>query len=435
MTIAIGRASGLNATQIKHSGDRVSISGTIVGADAYAARAQVQQVLGLSNNDDEPVVPVVYGNDDLDGFYTVVSSGVEQLGPITGKSRRYSVELERVVGYANPWFEVIAQSVVRTNGYNASPAGIIAAFLSTYELDVAATFSLADQTTTEDWPAANSPGITLDTYTATAPVAPISYRYSGPAFSHLIGRCRVEVQQNGAWYEVVGRQVPANSIWRISNGIVRLTSAIGATPGKIEFYDAAAVAWEGININHVSGTSPGTGYRSLGGIGFGDQTIKPTLTILRNSPEEVIVRTWQAGGSYGTTPGITYRLQRGARQFICNATSANYFVDIGINHSTTTAMTGGGAGYAVDTTANGNGNKLVIGTNMPPHVSGIGYTAGYSSTTEGGIFFVGGDSNDSSTLWCGMDTINSGSGSTTVATRLRDRFLAATSWRQRVVPR
>jgi len=417
-TFSLGRCTGLYLGSVKRSGRQVTITGSIVGTSAYDAATKRQQLLGMVDNGDEDAVPLVSGSDDLDGFYRVTGASVEPTGPLRGVGRKFSVDLEQVTGYANPWFEVVVQSLVRTNGFSlTTPNAITAIVFSSHESMVPSALGSLNPSGdyVSDWPSTSSPAVQVLYANANAPVAANAYQFTAPPAAFLWGRCRVEVSPDGGttWCEMVGRQIPASTLWRISNGIIRLTAANGATPGKIEHWDDTAAAWEGINVKHWYDTTSAHGI----GIGFGDQTIKPYVSVLRNSIEQVVVSVNYPGYDHASVTN-TYSIQRGAHQVVMRG---NVLTGIGPNTPTASTVASSSKGV-YSTSADGNGNRLIVGS-----PGGVGAVA---DATNGCVV----PANAGDAVWLSMDWgAGSGPGPNTLVEC--ERFLGTPLWTQRVVAR
>lgn len=413
MTLTIGRTSGLRPTRARptYDGAGVVVDGVYVASSTDALRAARQQLLGLQGNADEEVVPVVWATDStLDGFYRPSNVRVDVLGPpATATRMRFSVRLDRLSsGHRSPWFEVATQSVVRTNSHSVTtPSGVVAAFQapssdSQYEMgDTIKTISPSAHTL--------DTGDTIYRFKRSAPMSLTGFRFATSPPKFYAGSCVVEVRRSGTWYPVVGREgLEAGAVWRISNGLVRLTSVDGSTAGTVEVYNGSQ--WEAQSLQHASipnfGVSSGQVTRGAH-IGAGGP-----LAILRNGPEQVAVQV------RGTEESVTWSVQRGAYLVGCTMTwySSTEFAR-GLVYATNTGMTAFTGGLR-RTTADASGNGLAL---ISPS------TVTYSSTTLGGLGAPSGTG-----LAIGLAIDDTGS---TAATTLRDEWFAATTFAQRVIAR
>lgn len=295
MAMTIGRATGLRPRRIARSGDSLTVEGTIEAASAAELRMRWAQLRGLVRNADEPVVPVTWDVDsELDGFYAPISASVAPIGIEGGSRGRFSVSLERIAGgFVAPNIEVISGSIVRTNGHGiTAPLTLVAArpggsgYTAGYSygpvLEAASVGAERTFITSDGLPA-------LTSAYADGPIDITSYRLQLDAANAPIGRARVEVRRGGSWYEVVGRQAPVDDTsepWRISNGIVRLTSCDpGVDNGKIERYDGGDwdASWDIRMLRNSTGWA-------IGGNEASNQNLA-RWAIVRNSPERVVVQS------------------------------------------------------------------------------------------------------------------------------------------------
>ena len=419
MSITIGRCSlSEDPYNLRVSGRQVSFDIDLVPTDVYEMKARRQQLIGLVNNDDEPVVPFTWSEDSsFDGHYRVTSVTVPSSEAMltTGFVPQCSIQMEQVTGYANPWFEVVTSSVVLTNGHGVTtPKGLlgvtfpyVAAAVDTSSLPVLTTYTR----NTED----GGSSFPLTAMTATAPVTLRSYRFSSPASYFYSGAARVEVLTNGTWRTVIGRQLPAAyDRWRISNGIVRLTSAsaAGAT-GHLEVWNQAASggvgAWQSTDVAHYL-------YFSIPlQIGFPGTYGLPPITIVRNSPERVTISVLSGAGAFSY-----YALDRGA--MTVRHIGSGVRLGIGYNSSDpdyATTLSSLVAGSVTAASADAHGNALVMGCSAAFAGPGSGKIYPNSGTGT----FVN---------WWGIDV---GALGATPATYLRDEVLGATSLSQRIVTR
>lgn len=434
MTLTIGRCTFTAEPHgVSHSGNQLTIqvpigSATSVSSDAY--NAMRQQVLGLVDNADEPVVPVTWTLDSqYDGFYRVTSVSVDvgQLVFQNRYSRDCSITLERLIGYAAPEFEITTQSVVRTNVHAiTTPSCVVGVFqtpssTNAYQYDLG---SLRSSTTTTT--ATVDTGDTITIFKANAPTTTTSWTFAVAPAKFYVGACRVEVRRSGTWYTVTGRSVDitAGTVWRISNGLVRVTSFDGSTHGTFEVWDQTASggvgAWESTSIQHVY--VPTSGINAGNTVAGGKVGATPNqgyagpIAILRNAPEQVTVRV------RGINEMVTWSLQRGAYNAMCTFNSANPggasgIQGVGLAFATNTACTAFTGGIW-QTSADANGNGLTFSN--PSSNAFVSTANGQLATTLTGTMAVGS---------------NLGATNSTVAALRRDEFFGAVSWRQQVIIR
>lgn len=423
MTVTIGRAAVDDLYDLSVRGRRVSFTVDIEGSDIYGMQALRQQLAGLVDNRDEEVVPFTWSEDSsLDGFYRVVSVDVPSADLMlsNGFVPEVAVELEQIPGFAKPTWETTAQSVLRTNSHGitaGTPAGILGVLID------APTWAFDSDLKGVAWasrPVESGVGgggggylghMVVRDY---APRSLTAFRVNGPAADFYKWGCKIEVElSSGSWYAVVGRQVPQDVRWRITNGLVRLTAAKSGTPGKIEIWSGAA--WESRNIAHWGGGAQflGIGEPSSGYFG--------SLAVLRNSHEQVTVQTV---GLYRT---FTYTVARGWHHVeFSHYFRSGGFLGIGLDSShaaACTALTG-----AVRATSNdANGNRIVFGT-----------ADTYSSDLVNGAVWptIGGLWPDRANAgFVGFELDGSSALTHNAAQQVAYQFYSATAIRQRVVIR
>lgn len=406
MTVTIGRASLADIFDVRLSGRRLTFTTDIEAASADEMKAIRQQLAGLVDNRDEEVIPFAWSDDPtLDGFYRVASVNIPSTEVMltSGFIPDVEVELEQVPGYANPWFEVMVQAVARTNGHGVTaPQGQIA-----FPYDATDTYSYEWGVLPPSGTSTVADGTVRDAL-VTAPLSLTSVRYSTTPAGFYVGSCRIEVKYGSTWYPVVGRQIPRNTLWRISNGRTRLTCANGATSGTLEIWDAVALAWQSANVKHVQVLGPS-------GIGLGDGSKQPSVTILRNSPEQVVVQVTGPLTSGATNHlKVTYSLGRGA-YFIAVAWTCSTAIEFGPSATAATPSTATARGL-YQTTPDANGNSLWFAAAQSFNVSLVaGFLYNAVSATSGQHEFA-------------LTNLAPGDG-------LTDYFLCAISQTQRVVNR
>jgi len=413
MSVTIGRASLNDLYDLSVRGRRVSFKVDIEGSDIYGMQALRQQLAGLVDNRDEEVVPFTWSEDSsLDGFYRVVSVdvGSADLMLSNGFVPEVAVELEKVTGFSAPWFEVMTQSVVRTNGHGiTTPASIVATWpvglAWNPDIDLGPTLTSGASSFTRR--VSDGSNITLRTYTA--PLAATSYRYNVEPANFYVDACKIEVKYGSTWYPVVGVDAPRVSTWRISNGTVRLT-ANGSSAGTFEVWDNTAGAWESRDVIHWQN---GSTYLPIG--------LTAPMTIARNSPEQVTVRVGTGTSVFALS--WYYSLRRGAR-LVSGSWSSSSAQKYGFGFDSAhfagaTAITGG-----VRATSNdANGNRMVFGT----------AAANSSDLVNGATWYTTGATSGSA--WIGVELDGSTASGGSTASDLVDQFIGAVQWRQRIIVR
>ena len=342
------------------AGDVVSFNGEIHTSTLADAQAQRQQLLGHMDNPEEPVVPITWSDDTtVDGFYTVRDVKVTTVRmSLTTYWFLFSVTAERVAGYQSPLFETVITGALRVNAASIT------------------------STNARPWI-----GMAWDEYAAGYTVLPYVAAINGnarsfadegnqiypiytPSLGQLYGRHIVLPGSAASWYNgsvkiragaghrvMVGRQIPSDPYgWQMSNGLVRVTpvNVSGYMHFDIEWADAAGGTWETAQRFKVGTYSAGI---------FDPLTTPPTsVTVLRNSPEECVIR-FQTGAAIGSIGTLDLSLRRGSRyltgSFIAPAGSFAGPFAVGRSSSEAgTSLTGGLRATSNDA----GGNRYVLGS-------------------------------------------------------------------------
>jgi len=356
MSFTVGRASlPVDPSSATWNGDTLTIEGWIsptVANDTNQAYAIRQQLLGLVDNDDESVFPCTFSVDpDWDGFYTVESVRVEgRPGLMETQGRMpYALTMRRVGGFTAPQFECIATTVVATNSHGlptATPAGIVALpYTNLQEASIPTSFAggssnsflIGTTRTTADG---------LVRYCAPTNQTPFRYMWATSPAYYYEGSARFEQSFGGTYYEMNGQQVrPVSSAWRISNGLMRVT--ISGTTISVAHYDGST--WDTAKLWTIGGVAPTAPLLAS----------VTSARVIRNTPEEVIVRVVPKMEATASSTVVDISLRRGCRWAAFSLTS-NYASDWYINTSPNeagTALTGGFRATATDAA----GNRYVVG--------------------------------------------------------------------------
>jgi hypothetical protein len=282
-----------------------------------------RSIQALSNNVDEPVIPVYFdgslgGMYDLNGFYQVASSQVTippggmDLKDWTG-AWPFSISLVPIPDKSLPRVESILDSVFRTESTSlvssdGDPWHAIPSSVLMYDDGTTGqTLTMLNQWVT----ASGTISLGSDT-TNSLPLRRISNWRCRPQ-EWYFGAATIERQlsdSTGPWTRVIGRDfavaVPTQQGWGINNGIVRFRGPAAATPDlfTIEVFDPFTGNWESpLTMRFPIYSSPSFGTRYVQAAG---------VSILRNDPAEVRIRI--AGTTDIFTPPsiIDIRLRRGA---------------------------------------------------------------------------------------------------------------------------
>lgn len=430
MTLSIGWATGLRPTKFSPSyGSSISVEGTILGSSVNEFKARRQQLLGMQSNTDELFVPVVWVTDStLDGYYAVSNVTVQRKSTTASPNGVFGLTLTPLSQAGNAAAEVTVQSVVRTNVLSiATMAPVVAyALPNTVSED---DFRFLSSLTSINRPAGDDAGALLGTIAVKTKTAAISsqttFRTVTPASTAYVGACQIQYSPDGGatWFTWSGRQVPLTRLWRITNGHVRLTSANGATPGKLEVYDSANTRWESTSIQHSTNTSNPQAI-SGPGIGLGTGSSQPTISIAYNSPELVAVKCNDA------TREVTYSLQRGAMLVVCEWASivSGASITFGVGPSSAVASTTVGSWGNVAASTDGQGNKPVYGYSPNTAASTV-----RRDVTNGWVNNNTADTKGVMMMGVVLDSAAPATGN--AAADLGDQFFGLVSWSQRMVRR
>ena len=297
--ITIGRVSLVDSNITwSEQGNRLDIDGMVPGGrlDSDTLR---QQLLGYVDSADEPFVPLRWADEPaLAGFYRVLDASTRGAGNDAFRGFiNWSVELERVSGFAAPLIELRSTGATRASAPStAYPVVVVpdaARSVGFWAEDLEAWIPFNPDVirsgATGDVKVFNLSGYLTQFY-----VAPESF-YDGAATLMMGDDLTV----------VVGRQVSNTpEAWRLSNGLYEIESS------GTDLFDLRHRMW-------LDGDwSEWTDFRFYSSEGLSSRAPMPaphSLAVLRNSPTEVAVRLLvTANGEYAPTT-VDLSLKRGAR--------------------------------------------------------------------------------------------------------------------------
>lgn len=404
MTITIGRGSFNDPRKIRHSGDAMLVELDIHGVTVANAKSQRDQILGLSRNRDEPIVPVVWSLDDTyDGYYAIGRSDVEPMTRYLSTGHMTaSVELYRLPSYHQPLVEVVATVAKRSTAVS-TPANA--------DLDWTIALPAASEWVSGGSPFDASPFVrstdTGDLIVLSDDTTPdVAGTYvlaaSIPAADYYDGACVIKYYNGEEYRTVVGRQIPTNDPSEIlfDNGIVRFV--LSASSDRIFVSGWGSNGWESVDSFELS---PGR-------VGVRDTAYQlKACSIISNSPQcvtleylwNVYVETLPLPGSLMPEANMkfTVTLRRGSHIAYCSLSSippdptkaVNFSGALSTFTSQTSTSTTGGL-YSNSTNVNSHKwvmataepyssstaiSEISFGTSQPTHVFGLGIaTAGTS---------------------------------------------------------
>lgn len=383
VTLRIGRAlmTDTDVSAMSHDGDLLSLSFNIMPSTLAEAKVRRQQILGLIDNDDEPVVPVTWDQDaEINGYYRPLSATVEPTEAyLTNRLMRANVALSRVAnGYANPFVETYVVQRIATNshGVTTSATALVAAVLSDAELIDFKTDGISSVEGDAVIAVADLDGNNTDSVKAFYgdDAQGYSLAYIDPSSYYSVGDCAI--YDGTTDLPVMGRQVSqlTSDNWVMSNGHIQISPS--GTDNQLTFkqYDNP---WRTKTLRAgriVSGSF--TTYAAWGITGGS------TPVILRNSPETVSIRV--ANGL--SQPDFTFTLHRGsATLFITVDTPDSDTVAIGLEPNETGTAVTGGARTGNDV----NGNRFGIFNRAAVTVSTTHCAVARSSAATQSVFGVG----------------------------------------------
>lgn len=323
--------------------DRLHLKGSLTteATNASIMNAFRQNVLGLGEKDtDEPIGPVIDTADDqLKGFYRVLGTSVDFPGGAFSKNRfTWNMDLERIPDYALPDIQAPLVGGFRTNSHsiNPTPNHWVPSTVLNYAnsantglTDWQYSRGLADGTTVKGAAASGSKS-SASRYLAQFALQP-DYYYTGSP--------RVEIKYaTSTYYRTMGRKIWSNlsSVgWRLTNDLIRVTPS--STAGRLDISIWDGSAWDTAKTFKFTTTDTGSIVDRFS-----------SFNIIRNAPEEVIVRVGLGDNITGTAASLSrlyldISLKRGWAMADCVWNSDRSILGVvGVNTvEAATAVTGG----------------------------------------------------------------------------------------------
>lgn len=353
--VTIGGIVLREAWAVSQSGAELSLTGEEstppdTRAVVEAAHRNVNGLLGA-------LVPAMFSEKaHLSGFFRVTGASSELFDRLGVVRARWSLSLERIGFERDVEFESRVPTIARasevtgTASFWHAPPGAFDDYFTGGTVP-----SSSVTRTGSDGAITVFRGIPVD-------VAP---RWTVGAADYLKGSARVSF--DGIRH--AGTDSPATAAWSFGNSLMQVSSTAGAS------VEIAVIASDG-SLKSVKGWSPtvnGTAPSSA-----------PEFTILRNDPEEVVVRL-----SYASSPGrmtVDLSLRRGAR-FVTGIIKRFSAATLGVARTaaeSASVVTGG----LRATNADGDGNRFVVGSTRT--VTNATGTASISKAAQVRLdFFVG----------------------------------------------
>lgn len=289
------------------------------------------------------IVPVTFGDKDvLTGFYRV-RNRTSKLSDYANESvvtADWSMTLERIGSERDVEVESVVPSqpsMARASATSGMPAAVFwhAPAVGTTSYLTGPTVPAASFTR------ASADGAVPVNLGIPAGVAP---RWTVSAAQYLAGAARILLDG----IRRAGLGTPPHTTWEAHNGIVRVRPHTDpAKPGEfvVETWSAATQAWVSARGHLLV-------------INGGNVNTKPEVTVIRNDPEEVVIRL-----SYAQTTGrvtIDLGVRRGAR-VVTGVAKRHSAADLAlqVDHGEAHAAVTGGIRAS---TADASGNRLVVGS-------------------------------------------------------------------------
>lgn len=383
-------------------GNTVRVTGYAQASTYADAVTLTEQLVGLAGNPDEPIVPCTWTlNAELDGYYRVANIDIGG-GPesVVTFGFPYAVELERIRDAHMPVIESQLVGALMSNGLGAASGEAIWCYPEAAVDHYLAAFGTSTATRT------SADGVIDFVYQSTYATAFSSFgQFTVAPASYYVGAATIEA--GSTLRRVTGRRLknlPMN--WRLSNGLVRVTPASG---GKLD-------------VSHYDGAAWDTAIRYRLRLAAADWAngSSTQITVLRNSPEECVIRvaTAPTGVTTNAIRSIDLSLKRGSRfvqVIMSNPTGRE--PGWGIKRDATeaaTAITGGLRATANDA----SGNRYIIACNQSPT----------TDLVNGGV-----DASSSPVFMIGSEVGGSGAAARDAAAAVVNQFLFQISERQTVV--
>lgn len=357
------------------SGRTLTLRGYQYDADLGLLLWVRDQILGLGDAAQEPVIPVILdAYPELTGFYAVTGATADRVSG--GSAIDWTVQLERPADWAVPKTEGAGILGLLTNAHGITTGDIMTAFPPEIDsVNVGYGATLSNRGVSGD--GGGTVPIALNTANATTGLGFSTWYQVAPVDYYTAG-CRIEydVLNDGTYRTVVGRKPVAaagTGRLRLSNGFVRCEWDTAGTVLNVWWWDGST--WDGPTAFTVIGSSAGN-------------MLATGAAVLRNSAEEVAVRfTTPAsnGLGYGVTT-VDLTLRRGSRNVVgyVSSTVPRVWVLAFAASTACTAITGG-----LRRTANnaGGNREILTSQNLTTATAGSGNIQGASAETA--LFCIG----------------------------------------------
>lgn len=359
-TVTIGGIALREEINAEQDGQVISIA----GQESFPPQSRASVLAAHDNLTamDGLVVPVVFTDkEELSGFFRVSSARSDLLNYANGSylSASWAATLTRLGGPRDLEVESVIPRIARTDTLAGVQVPVFWHAPAVGALDYFTGSTLPTTTISRD----GREGVVKVYAGLPAGTEP---RWTIAAEDYMAGATRLTINGRG---RIGALTPPVVDDWTVENGLIRLTPT---TTGRVvlECWDAAGDEW-------VSA-------RTLVFAASGTLTATPELTVMRNEPEEVIVRlTYPQTGAGRVT--VDLGMRRGSR-FITGTIKRHSAATLAVNDGATfagTAVTGG----VRQTAADADGNRAVLGSAMNPFVNaGVGAIASAAPVTRFDFF-------------------------------------------------
>lgn len=297
-----------NAQSLTWDGETFTTSGRIEPADPSLVPRIREELLGLNNTVDTPVLPLDCLEDPtLDGYYTDVRCTVE-LDPGSNVLGHFSYSLtaRRVPGRDKPRMELLTLGGLRANDHSIAAGAVQpwcavpAAAVDAWDGEATAPPHAFDLTRAC---ATATDGVGIYLYSTTGIDARLA-RFSVPPSAFYDGAAQLVIGDD----PIVGRQLwttdASTATWAVGNGIVTVTPS-ATTAGRV-------------NVENLNTAGSATIDRDFDLIYYDSGTpltidAWTTLTVIRNTADLVIVRAGCRSGTRRELAALDITMRRGAR--------------------------------------------------------------------------------------------------------------------------
>lgn len=392
VTITLGRVgvdvSLVDPQRWERNGSRVSLAGWASNTSVADATTLTEQLLGLVDNPDEPVIACTWSYESwFDGYYRVLDVAVDApLDRAPLGDFAYSIELDRVADGASPRIDSTLVGALLTNANSVTSGTLVHNVPSDgygyYARGGALTSGgndlLANNNTTRT---SETGALRGGRRTGISAVTNGFASYEAAPADYYDGACHI--RSGTTLRRVIGQRMKRlTQNWEIGNGLIRITPTTTARIITEVFngstWEDSNTYWFGITSNFMA---PNGDFRDI--------------SILRNSPEHCVIRlTLGTPISVGSSNDVLL-WDIGVRRGSFHATVRQAYANVAVatialgktTASAATALTGG----IRQTSNSAAGNRWLLAAAHPSAAEVNDLTQGAVSlnSVQSGIFMVG----------------------------------------------